>query len=56
MRRVLQIANAAGQATMAVYSAMTGTEVSRKDDGSPLNQADLAAHRVIARGLTELTP
>lgn len=55
---VLRIAQEAGQAIMAVYNAMSGTadEVRYKADGSPLTQADLAAHRVIAHGLAQLTP
>lgn len=56
--QVLRIAQDAGQAIMAIYDAMSGTagEVSYKADGSPLTQADLAAHRVIAHGLSRLTP
>lgn len=43
---------------MAVYAAMPelGTVVQQKADGSPLTQADLAAHQVIAQGLANLTP
>ncbi len=43
---------------MAVYNARPelATEVQHKADGSPVTQADLAAHRVIARGLAALTP
>lgn len=56
--QVLRIAQDAGQAIMAIYNATPGTagEVRYKADGSPLTQADLAAHRVIARGLAQLTP
>lgn len=55
---VLHLAQAAGQAIMAVYNARPelATEVQHKADGSPVTQADLAAHRVIARGLAALTP
>ncbi len=56
--QVQRIAQDAGQAIMAIYNATRGTvdEVSYKADGSPLTQADLAAHQVIARGLSQLTP
>jgi len=56
--QVLRIAQDAGQAIMAIYNTLSGAagEVSYKADGSPLTQADLAAHRVIARGLAQLTP
>jgi 3'(2'), 5'-bisphosphate nucleotidase len=56
--QVLRIAQDAGQAIMAIYDATSGTagEVSYKADGSPLTQADLAAHRIIAQGLSQLTP
>jgi len=54
--KVLHIAREAGDAIMAVYAAMTSPDVSHKADGSPLTQADLAAHDVIARGLPVLAP
>ncbi len=56
--RVLRVAQEAGQAIMAIYNEMPDEAgaVSYKADGSPLTQADLAAHRVIARGLAQLTP
>ena len=45
----------AGDAIMDVYqSADFGTEI--KGDDSPVTKADLAAHNVIVRGLSELTP
>lgn len=56
--QVVKIAKEAGLAIMAIYEHMTGeaAQVSYKADGSPLTQADLAAHRVIAHGLAQLTP
>ncbi len=56
--QVLRIAQDAGLAIMAIYNTQSGAagEVSYKADGSPLTQADLAAHGVIARGLAQLTP
>lgn len=54
----LNIAQEAGRAVMAIYSATPGasSQVMQKADGSPLTQADLAAHQVIAQGLAGLTP
>ena len=43
------IARAAGDAIMAVYAGEFAVE--RKDDNSPLTEADLAAHRTIVAGL-----
>ncbi|MBT8136061.1 MAG: 3'(2'),5'-bisphosphate nucleotidase CysQ [Gammaproteobacteria bacterium] len=51
---VRRIARAAGAAIMEVYARDFDVEV--KDDKSPLTEADLAAHRVIAAGLTALEP
>lgn len=52
---VITIARQAGEAIMAVYET-SSLEVQRKDDHSPLTQADLAAHHVIEAGLRQLTP
>lgn len=54
--RLVDLAREAGAAIMAVYTGMPAAAARIKDDGSPLTQADLAAHRLIARGLAELTP
>lgn len=51
---VIAIAKSAGKAIMQVYA--TDFDVSKKDDNSPLTQADLAAHHVIIDGLKHLTP
>lgn len=51
---VIAIAQAAAQAILEVYA--TAFDVARKDDASPLTQADLAAHRCIVAGLHALTP
>jgi 3'(2'), 5'-bisphosphate nucleotidase len=48
------IARTAGAAIMRVYASEFSVE--RKDDNSPLTQADLAAHRAIVDGLHVLTP
>jgi len=51
---VVAIARNAGDAILEVYA--TDFDVVAKEDESPLTQADLASHRIIERGLTELTP
>jgi 3'(2'), 5'-bisphosphate nucleotidase len=51
---VIAIAKAAGDAIMQVYATDFG--VIKKDDQSPLTEADLAAHRIIVSALAELTP
>ena len=49
-----QLARAAGEAILAVYAHPTTLRT--KDDHTPLTEADLAAHRVLAAGLSALTP
>ena len=51
---VIEIAKTAGAAIMQVYS--TDFSVVKKDDNSPLTQADLAAHHLIVSALNKLTP
>lgn len=53
--QLLPVARQAGQAIMAVYAAGSAS-VGRKDDDSPVTQADLAAHRILAARLTTLLP
>ncbi|MDE2342248.1 MAG: 3'(2'),5'-bisphosphate nucleotidase CysQ [Betaproteobacteria bacterium] len=53
---VVALAREAGEAILAVYEAPEDPQVVRKADDTPLTQADLSAHRVIARGLQALTP
>jgi 3'(2'), 5'-bisphosphate nucleotidase len=54
LEQVIVIAKAAGDAIMQVYS--TDFNVVKKDDNSPLTQADLTAHQVIIHALSKLTP
>ncbi|HUS23539.1 MAG TPA: 3'(2'),5'-bisphosphate nucleotidase CysQ [Candidatus Binatia bacterium] len=54
LERVLDIALGAGEQILAVYRS--DFAVSKKDDDSPLTQADLAAHRHILAALKALTP
>ena len=51
---VVELAEAAGAAILEIYQ--TDFTVETKADESPLTQADLASHRVIAAGLAELAP
>jgi 3'(2'), 5'-bisphosphate nucleotidase len=51
---VVALAEEAGRAILEVYSS--DFEVQRKEDDSPLTQADLASHHCIVRGLEALTP
>ncbi|MGJ8668540.1 MAG: 3'(2'),5'-bisphosphate nucleotidase CysQ [Oceanococcus sp.] len=51
---LLTLAEHAGAAIMKIYDG--AIEVEQKADSSPLTQADLAAHKVIAAGLSSLTP
>lgn len=50
----VRIARRAGDAILAVYRSDFAVE--HKADRSPLTEADLAAHRVIAAGLAEIAP
>ena len=51
---LVELVRKAGDAILKVYE--TDFDVERKDDESPLTQADLAAHKIIAAGLKALTP
>lgn len=53
---VKKIAQEAGDAILNVYKAPEQIEVEEKSDNSPITQADLAAHDIIEKGLSELTP
>jgi 3'(2'), 5'-bisphosphate nucleotidase len=52
--RLMPIVARAGAAIMRVYGSEVA--VQRKEDNSPLTQADLESQRVILEGLTESTP
>lgn len=52
---IIELVDRAGDAIMEVYRGVDfGTE--RKDDNSPLTEADLASHGILVNGLEELTP
>ena len=50
----IEIARQAGAAILKVYAS--DFDVTAKPDQSPLTEADMAAHRVIAAGLAQLAP
>lgn len=56
LQTVVRIAIEAGAAIMAVYGRAGDVEIQLKDDDSPLTEADLQAHRIIAAGLQQLAP
>lgn len=51
---VVDLARLAGERILAVYE--TAFEVTRKEDKSPLTEADVAAHEAITTGLAALAP
>lgn len=50
------IARQAGDAILAVYHDPDSVSVDRKPDQSPITQADIAAHKILAAGLEPLLP
>ncbi|MDE1546532.1 3'(2'),5'-bisphosphate nucleotidase CysQ [Dechloromonas agitata] len=55
LAQLIPIVRAAGGAIMAIYRRGSA-EVSHKADASPVTEADLAAHRVLATHLAHLLP
>lgn len=51
---VIEVARLAGKRILTVYE--TAFEVTKKEDKSPLTEADMAAHSVITAGLANLMP
>jgi len=52
--RICEIARLAGEAILQIYRGDFNVQL--KADASPLTEADLAAHKIIIKGLNELTP
>ncbi|KZX73473.1 3'(2'),5'-bisphosphate nucleotidase CysQ [Oleiphilus sp. HI0009] len=50
------IAKDAGKAILEVYNSDFPIEIDTKSDDSPVTKADLAAHKIIEKGLQALTP
>lgn len=53
---ICQLAREAGEVIMQVYDGNSPIDVNRKTDDSPVTAADIAAHKVIVKGLQALTP
>ncbi len=51
---LIDLAREAGEAILKIYN--TDFSVYEKSDQSPLTEADMASHKVIVKGLAELTP
>ena len=51
---IVALSRKAGDAILEVYA--TDFDVQAKEDESPLTQADMASHKVIEKGLRDLTP
>ena len=52
--RLITLARDASSAILDIYN--TDFDVETKTDSSPLTLADMAAHKIIVKGLSELTP
>ena len=57
-QKVCLLARAAGQCIMVVYETLASQQGvgTSKPDGSPVTEADIAAHQVISAGLQALSP
>lgn len=53
-KQCVEIARHAGEEILKIYNSTY--DIQQKDDKSPLTDADLAAHNVIVKALSELTP
>ena len=51
-----QISREAGEAILALYNQDSPVDVDTKSDDSPVTKADIAAHKIIEKGLRALTP
>lgn len=56
LNSVVELCKDAGEAILQVYHANEPMQVDTKADDSPVTQADLAAHRILAPGLAQLLP
>ncbi|MDN8542120.1 3'(2'),5'-bisphosphate nucleotidase CysQ [Erwinia sp. BC051422] len=56
LENICQLARDAGVAIMQIYDGQAPLDVATKSDDSPVTAADIAAHKVILKGLTTLTP
>jgi len=56
LQTCIVLSKVAGKQILKVYYATQQVEYSKKEDDSPLTQADLLSHQTIIKGLSELTP
>lgn len=56
LEHICYLAKDAGEAIMQVYNGEKPLAINSKSDNSPVTAADLAAHRLIVKGLLALTP
>ncbi len=56
IEQVLDIAQEAGEAILAIYNGSESLQITLKEDQTPLTVADLAADQLISARLTELYP
>ncbi|TQV77604.1 3'(2'),5'-bisphosphate nucleotidase CysQ [Exilibacterium tricleocarpae] len=54
INQVIQLCHRAGEAILDVYNHSAGFDIDTKADDSPVTEADLAAHRILESGLSEL--
>ena len=53
---LVDLADAAGSAIMAIYTGNQSQQVALKPDASPITEADLAANELIVHGLLQRWP
>ncbi len=56
LEQIRNLAIDAGSAIMEIYTAKEPLEIEHKSDHSPVTKADLAAHHIIAAGLSRIAP
>ena len=49
--KIIHIAELAGKAILEIYNRSEELKVEKKDDNSPLTEADIAAHNIIVNNL-----
>lgn len=56
LSEVVDIAKAAGAVLLPYYQKIAAHQITRKNDKTPVTEADIAAHRIINDQLSQLTP
>ena len=52
--KIIHIAELAGKAILEIYHRSEELLVEKKDDNSPLTEADIAAHNIIVQNLLDI--